>query len=84
MKIKPQNIMIRDCWNSDRKSCRGLRRELVEEHRELYSDRTIGGDCPEDYFDEHLSKNHSMRVWVAEVDSAVVGFASLVVDCDEA
>ena len=84
MKHKLQNTVIRDYREADRESCRGLWRELVERHRELYSDPTIGGDCPEDYFDRHLAKDHSIKVWVADIDSVVVGFASLMVNRDEA
>ena len=46
---------IRNYQEHDREQCRGLWRELVEWHREIYGNSSIGGDHPEDYFDKHLS-----------------------------
>jgi ribosomal protein S18 acetylase RimI-like enzyme len=64
--------------------CRGLWRELVEWHRKIYSDVTIGGEKPELFFDKHLAKVGASRIWVAVTEDRVVGFAGLEVEDEEA
>jgi GNAT superfamily N-acetyltransferase len=77
-------VTVRNYQDTDREQCRSLWRELVEWHREIYEDSTIGGESPEDYFDKYLSKFGSDRIWVAVSESKVVGFIGLVVNGNEA
>jgi len=72
-----QNIRIRNYQRSDREVCRSLWRELTEWHREIYRDPTIGGDKPEEQFDKHLAKLGPSRIWVATINSEVVGLIGL-------
>lgn len=81
--MKPY-FMVRKYQIGDREQCRGLWRALTEWHREIYEDRTIGGEHPEDYFDEHLAKVGPDRLWVAIHDSEVVGLTGLIVKGEEA
>jgi len=69
---------------SDREQCRRLWSELTEWHREIYEDPTIGGEHPEDRFDEHLAKVGPERLWVATYNSQVVGLVGLIVEGEEA
>lgn len=68
----------------DRESCRGLWRELTEWHRQIYQDPSIGGAHPEEYFDRHLADVGACRLWVAVIDSQVVGLTGLIVYGEEA
>jgi len=77
-------LTIRKYQTSDLKQCRSLWRELTEWHREIYEDPTIGGVHPEEYFDKHLSKVGSDKLWVATVDSRVVGLTGLIIKENEA
>lgn len=77
-------LEIRRYQPADRKQCRDLWRELTAWHRKIYQDPTIGGERPEHYFDEHLAKVGSERLWVAAYDSQVVGLVGLVVEEKEA
>ena len=77
-------LVIRNYWEDDREQCRSLWRELTEWHREIYQDQTIGGEHPEDYFDKHLAKVGSERLWVAVDGSRVVGLVGLIVEGNEA
>jgi N-acetylglutamate synthase-like GNAT family acetyltransferase len=51
---------------------------LTEWHREIYQDPSIGGACPEDYFDKHLAKVGPEQLWVAEHNTKVVGLVGLM------
>lgn len=72
------SFFVRRCQESDREQCRGLWRELVEWHREIYQDSTIGGAHPEDYFDKHLAKVGPEQLWVADYNAKVVGLVGLM------
>jgi ribosomal protein S18 acetylase RimI-like enzyme len=61
-----------------------LWKELTEWHREIYQDPRIGGEHPENYFDEHLKKVGPEQIWVAESNLHVVGFIGLVIKEGEA
>ena len=78
------SLVIRNYQEDDREQCRSLWRELTEWHREIYQDQTIGGEHPEDYFDKHLAKVGSERLWVAVNDSKVIGLVGLIVEENEA
>jgi len=61
-----------------------LWRELTEWHRQIYQDPSIGGSRPEEYFDEHLAKVGADHLWVATINSKVVGLIGLIVNKKEA
>jgi GNAT superfamily N-acetyltransferase len=77
-------VDIRKYREADRKQCRSLWRELTERHREIYEDPTIGGEHPEDYFDEHLAKVGPEQLWVAVHNLRVVGLVGLILEKNEA
>ena len=77
-------LRIRKFQTDDMKECRGLWRELTEWHRKIYHDPNIGGEDPDHYFDEHLAKVGSERLWVAICNSKAVGLVGLVVEDKEA
>jgi ribosomal protein S18 acetylase RimI-like enzyme len=70
---------IRKYHPGDREQCRRLWKELTEWHRHFYGDPTIGGDHPEDQFDDHLATVGPNRLWVATCNAAVVGLVGLIV-----
>jgi ribosomal protein S18 acetylase RimI-like enzyme len=74
---------VRKYQNNDKKYCRSLWRELTEWHREIYQDPSIGGEHPEDHFDEHLSKVGPDNLWVAVHGNEVVGLVGLIVEGHE-
>lgn len=84
MKKVPECYIIRKYQEDDREQCRYLWRELVERHREIYQKPTIGGEHPEDYFDKHLAKVGSDKLWVAVHNSLPVGLVGLIVEGNEA
>jgi len=77
-------MTIRNYVSTDLERCRSLWAEMVERHREIYEDPSIGGENPGIEFDNHLDKVGPERVWVAEADEEVVGFASLILDGEQA
>ena len=80
----PQSYVIRQYRPDDREQCRTLWRELTEWHRHIYGDPTIGGDRPEDQFDDHLEKAGPQRLWVATCNARVVGLVGLITRDQEA
>lgn len=74
---------IRKYLPSDREACRNLWVELVERHRQIFQDPSIGGSYPEDYFDKHLAKIGAENLWVASLGLKIVGLMGLEVDGDE-
>jgi ribosomal protein S18 acetylase RimI-like enzyme len=80
----PESFIIRKYQSGDLEDCRALWRELVEWHREIYQDPTIGGSHPEEHFDKHLAENGSDLLWVAVDGSKVVGLMGLIVKGNEA
>ena len=76
-------ITIRGYQDGDREYCRSLWRELVEWHREIYADPSIGGEHPEDYFDKHLAKVGAGNIWVASRGTNLVGFVGLIIEENE-
>lgn len=78
------SITIRKYRDTNREECRSLWRELIEWHREIYQDSTIGGEHPEDYFDKYLTKFGCEQLWVAVAVSKVVGLVGLIVEGNEA
>ncbi|MEM2118452.1 MAG: GNAT family N-acetyltransferase [Candidatus Bathyarchaeia archaeon] len=78
------SITIRKYRDTDREECRSLWRELIEWHRKIYQDSTIGGEHPKDYFDKYLTKFGCEQLWVAVAVSKVVGLVGLIVEGNEA
>jgi GNAT superfamily N-acetyltransferase len=78
------NIHIRLYTPADLHSCRSLWEELTQHHRDIYADPTIGGDEPGLFFDRHLAQIGAERIWVAVLDTQVVGLVGLMVDEREA
>jgi N-acetylglutamate synthase-like GNAT family acetyltransferase len=68
----------------DLPACRALWRELTDVHRRLFADPSIGTGDAEERFDSHLAVVGAERIWVAEADDEVVGFAALVPHGDKA
>ena len=67
--------MIRRFRPEDRKACEALWLELVDWHRKLYDDASIGPGSFADYAEEHDVEH----VWVADEEGDVIGFAGLIV-----
>jgi GNAT superfamily N-acetyltransferase len=77
-------LEIRTYLPTDRESCRRLWKELTEWHRQIYHDQSIGGPHPEDSFDKHLENVGEHNLWVAVLESVVVGLIGLIVNDQEA
>lgn len=77
-------MSVRNYGPSDLDRCRSLWAEMVERHREVYEDPSIGGEDPGREFDAHLSRVGPERVWVATSGEDVVGLVSLIVDDQQA
>ena len=70
-----QEIRIRPYDASDRDACARLWAQLVEHHRRLYDDKSVGPGDPYAALDDYL---RTARAWVAEQDGRVVGLAGTV------
>lgn len=77
-------VSVRAYRDVDLGACRRLWKELIEKHREIYADPTIGGDAPGRFFDDHLRRVGPKRIWVAVDGAKVVGFAGLLVEGEDA
>ncbi len=75
---------IRPYRSSDLESSRSLWAEMVQHHRDIYNDPSIGGDTPGVEFDSHLEQVGPERVWLAIHDKSAVGLVSLIVNGEEA
>lgn len=70
---------IRPYRPTDHQACRALWAQLVEEHRRLYADDSLGGDDPGAEFEEYLTRLDLSGMWVADhAEDGVVGFVGLV------
>ena len=78
-KSKATSVIIRAYRSADRNACRHLWRQLAEKHAEIYSDPEIAREGVEDFFDSHLKKVGSKRIWVATMGRRVVGLIGLIV-----
>lgn len=74
---------IREYRSEDLQACRALYAQLVEHHREIYDDPTIGGQNPGAGFDEYLALPERVLTWVAVEDGAVIGVTGLLWEGDE-
>ena len=57
---------------------------MVQQHRDIYDDQSIGGDDPGLEFDSHLKRVGPENIFIAETDGIVVGFTSLIKKGEEA
>jgi N-acetylglutamate synthase-like GNAT family acetyltransferase len=57
---------------------------MVQRHRDIYDDQSIGGDDPGLEFDQHLERVGPESIWIAEIDGEIVGFTSLIMKDQEA
>jgi GNAT superfamily N-acetyltransferase len=71
-------MSVRDYRSSDLEACRALWAEMVQRHRDIYDDPSIGGDNPGLEFDDHLAKVGPDHIWVATSGGEVVGLVSLI------
>ena len=79
-----EQIKIRTYEPSDHNRCRALWAEMVERHRVIYDDPSIGGDDPGSEFDAHLGRVGAERIWLATIGTETVGLTSLIVDPEQA
>jgi GNAT superfamily N-acetyltransferase len=71
------DVVVRDYGFADHSACRSLWVELVEHHRRIYENPSIGGDDPGDGFDHYLAVPERVASWVADVGGRVVGLTGL-------
>lgn len=74
----PPGLIVRDYGEGDYQACRGLWGELVEHHRRIYRDPSIGGDDAGAEFDDYLAAPQRIRSWVAESQGGVIGLTGLL------
>jgi N-acetylglutamate synthase-like GNAT family acetyltransferase len=77
-------LRIRNYTANDLGVCRSLWAEMVQRHRDIYEDQTIGGDDPGLEFDKHLELVGFNNIWLAESEDQVIGFTSLIIKEQEA
>jgi GNAT superfamily N-acetyltransferase len=71
-------VDVREFRPADIDACRRLYAQLVEHHREIYGDATIGGDDPGSGFDEYLATPQRVATWVATEGDDIVGMTGLL------
>ena len=77
-------MSVRSYKPSDLNQCRALWAEMVQRHRDIYDDPTIGGDNPGLEFDSHLSRVGPERIWIATAGDGIVGLVSLIQEGEQA
>jgi len=77
-------VDMREYRSADLDACRRLYAQLVEHHREIYDDATIGGDDPGAGFDGYLSIPERVMTWVATDGDTILGMTGLLWDGTEA
>jgi L-amino acid N-acyltransferase YncA len=73
-------MSIRSYQPTDLPACKQLYTELVQTHRELYHDETIGAPDPSVSFVNQLQQHGHEAFWVAEEDGKVVGLIGLIIE----
>ncbi len=76
-------VEVREYRFDDLDACRCLYAQLVEHHREIYADPTIGGDDPGGGFDDHLALPERVVTWVATDGDTIVGLTGLLWEGEE-
>ena len=77
-------MKIRNYTLADLDVCRSLWAEMVQQHRDIYDDQSIGGDDPGLEFDKHLERVGPGSIRIAEIEGDVIGFTSLIIKDQEA
>jgi GNAT superfamily N-acetyltransferase len=77
-------VNIREYGSSDLDECRRLYAQLVEHHRAIYHDPSIGGDDPGAGFDEYLARPLRVMTWVAADGGSLTGLTGLLWEGSEA
>ena len=75
---------IRQFEPADLEACRVLYAQLVEHHRDIYDDPSIGGDEPGSGFDDYLAIPTRVITWVVVDDGVIVGLSGLLWEDGEA
>jgi GNAT superfamily N-acetyltransferase len=78
------SVRVRKYVPADREACRALWHELVETHRQLYEDETIGGADPGAGFDRHVGEFGTEGICIAEAAGTILGLAGVVWHGDRA
>lgn len=68
----------------DLEACRQLYTQLVEHHREIYRDSSIGGANPGAGFDDYLATPERVMTWVATERDSIIGLTGLFWEDGEA
>jgi GNAT superfamily N-acetyltransferase len=76
-------VEVREYRPADLEACRRLYAQLVEHHREIYDDPTIGGNDLGAAFDGYLAIPERVVTWVAADGDTIVGLAGLLWDGQE-
>jgi GNAT superfamily N-acetyltransferase len=71
-------VEIRPYEPPDLEACRALYAQLVEHHRDIYNDSSIGGDDPGAGFDDYLALPDRVITWVAVDNDGIVGLTGLL------
>jgi N-acetylglutamate synthase-like GNAT family acetyltransferase len=81
---KRLRMQIRQYNSSDLVQSRSLWAEMVQRHRDIYNDPSIGGDNPGLEFDIHLERVGPQYIWLAEDKEELVGLVSLILNEQQA
>jgi GNAT superfamily N-acetyltransferase len=76
-------VEVREYGPADLGACRRLYGQLVEHHRAIYDDPTIGGNDPGAGFDDYLAIPERAVTWVATDGERIVGMTGLVWEGEE-
>jgi len=71
-------VHVREFGPTDLDACRRLYAQLVEHHRQIYGDPTIGGDDPGAGFDEYMALPERVVTWVATDGDSIMGLTGLL------
>jgi GNAT superfamily N-acetyltransferase len=77
------STVVREYDPRDLVRCRELWCSLVQRHRDIYDDPTLGGPDPGAEFDAYLQNPRLHRLWVAENAGRVVGLCGLLTQDEE-
>ena len=77
-------MKIRHYTKNDIEICRSLWVEMVQRHRDIYDDQSIGGENPGLEFDHHLESVGPEQIWLADLENQVIGLTSLIQNGEEA
>lgn len=83
LSVDISKVTVRPYNPDDACACRSLWTDLVQTHRDLYEDQSIGGDDPGIHFDSYLRSPALAGVWVADYRMKVLGLTGLLIEGDE-